>query len=46
MANLGQDTLDGDPMTTYRDAVAECRAAFRAAGALNPKDAGQKSVCN
>lgn len=35
MANLGQGALDGDPVTTYRDAVAECRAAFRAAGALD-----------
>lgn len=35
MANLDQDALDGDPVTTYRDAVAECRAAFHIAGALD-----------
>ncbi|MEV4442839.1 TIGR03086 family metal-binding protein [Streptomyces sp. NPDC049577] len=35
MANLDQGVLDGDPVTIYRDAVAECRAAFRAAGALD-----------
>ncbi|WP_058041205.1 TIGR03086 family metal-binding protein [Streptomyces roseifaciens] len=35
MAELHQDVLDGDPATTYRDAVAECRAAFRAAGAFD-----------
>ncbi|MEU8887673.1 TIGR03086 family metal-binding protein [Streptomyces sp. NPDC048442] len=35
MANLGQGALDGDLVTTYRDAVAECRAAFHVAGALD-----------
>ncbi|QLE71142.1 TIGR03086 family protein [Streptomyces rectiverticillatus] len=35
MANLDQETLDGDLVTTYSGAVAECRAAFHAAGALD-----------
>ncbi|MCF3106560.1 TIGR03086 family protein [Streptomyces roseoverticillatus] len=35
MANLDGDALDGDPVAVYRDAVAECRAAFRATGALD-----------
>ncbi|MGK5629367.1 TIGR03086 family metal-binding protein [Streptomyces sp. URMC 123] len=35
LADLDRDVVDGDPVTAYRDAVAECRAAFRAAGALD-----------
>ena len=35
MTNLNQDALDSDPVATYRDAVAECRAAFHVAGALD-----------
>ncbi|MCO1574706.1 TIGR03086 family metal-binding protein [Crossiella sp. SN42] len=35
MASLNQDPLDSDPVATYRDAVAECRAAFHLAGALD-----------
>ncbi|WP_282795028.1 TIGR03086 family metal-binding protein [Streptomyces sp. CC224B] len=35
MANLEQETLTGDLVTTYRDAVAECRAALHAVGALD-----------
>ncbi|MCP2262550.1 TIGR03086 family protein [Streptoalloteichus tenebrarius] len=35
MANLNQEALDGDPLTTYREAAAECRAAFLADGAFD-----------
>ncbi|GGO54495.1 TIGR03086 family metal-binding protein [Streptomyces lasiicapitis] len=35
MTNLDHEALDGDLVTTYRDAVAECRAAFHAVGALD-----------
>ncbi|MFE0133222.1 hypothetical protein ACFWY6_16885 [Streptomyces sp. NPDC059037] len=35
MANLDQEMLSGDLVTAYRDAVADCRAAFHAADALD-----------
>ncbi|MEU1308309.1 TIGR03086 family metal-binding protein [Streptomyces cinnamoneus] len=35
MANLDPDAFDGDPVAAYGDAVAECREAFRVAGALD-----------
>lgn len=35
MANLNQEALDGDPVVTYREAVAQCGAMFRTDGALD-----------
>ncbi|MGK5638137.1 TIGR03086 family metal-binding protein [Streptomyces sp. URMC 126] len=35
LAGLDPDAVEGDPVTAYREAVAECRAAFHAAGALD-----------
>ncbi|SHF00937.1 TIGR03086 family metal-binding protein [Streptoalloteichus hindustanus] len=35
MANLNQHALDGDPVAAHQEAVAECRAAFHADGALD-----------
>src|SRR4051812_30800403 len=34
MVNLNSEVLDGDPLTAFREAVAQCRTAFRAEGAL------------